>query len=70
MDIGRKLQKIGVLLAQDSLVTPLEKMTPGLVFDIEVAGVAKLEALHQPGKWSFSDFNQQVNVVGHQCVGI
>ena len=46
MDGGEKLQKIGILLTHNSLVTPLKEVAIVLVFDIEIKSVAKLEVLH------------------------
>jgi hypothetical protein len=70
MDVGGKFQKIGVFFTEDGLVPTLEEVTPGPIFKIVMAGISKLQTLHDFRKRGVLDFNQKMNVGGHKHVGV
>ena len=45
-------------------------MPPFFVFDIKVSGVTKLKDLHHFGKGGFFHFEQKMDMVRHQRVGV
>ena len=49
MNIADQLDQIGLLVAQDRLVSSLKQMPHGLVSPIEILRVGKLQSLHRLG---------------------
>lgn len=42
----------------------------GLVFQIFPKGISELKSVHEPGKRDLTSFNENMNVVGHQGIGV
>jgi len=44
--IRREFHQIGILFAQDALVSTLKKVAKFSIFNVEVSGISKLKGLH------------------------
>jgi hypothetical protein len=69
VDVGGKFQKIRVSFTENGLVPPLKKVAPGLIFQMVMAGIPKLQAWHDFRKMNLLDFDQKMNVGGHKDIG-
>jgi len=70
VDVPHKLRQVLIRLTEYRLVAPLKQVTHLSVFPIVVLAVAGQHAMHHSADWIFAAFDQQVNVVGHQAVGV
>jgi hypothetical protein len=70
MNIFHKGQKVSIPIAKDGLVATLKQMTHGLVFPIKVHGIALIDALKYLREGDLSHFDQEMNMVRHQNIGI
>jgi hypothetical protein len=70
MDIFEERKEIGVAVAEDGFVTALEEMTDGTVSPVEVHRVALVDALKDPGQRDIPCFNQQMDMIVHEDIGI
>ena len=63
MDVSGKFQEIGVFFTKNGLVPPLKEVAPGPIFQIVMAGISKLQALHDFRKRGLLDFDQKMNML-------
>ena len=62
--------KIGLLLDENALVSPLVKMPYPLVLPIEKSGIRDIEVAHEFGKIAEGGFHEQMEMVRHQDIGM
>jgi hypothetical protein len=70
VDVGGKFQKIGVLFAENGLVSPLKEVAPTPIFQIVMSGISKLQALHDFRQRGLLDLHQEMNMAGHKDISI
>jgi hypothetical protein len=70
VDVPWKFLQVGLLLADDGLVTVLEKVAAAPVPSVETGGIAGEEPYHESGQRKIARTKQHMRMVGHQCPGI
>ena len=70
MDVADQTQQVLVLVADNGFVSSLKKMADFAIAAVEILSVGLLQSLHELGERNATGFNQQMDVVGHQAVGI
>jgi hypothetical protein len=70
MDIANQRQQIFVPIADNGFVPALEEMADFAIASVEMLGVGLLQSLHEFGQRNATSLHQQVDVVGHQAVGV
>lgn len=70
MKVADQFQQVAVGIEQKRLVPPLEEMSGAFVFTIDKLGVAKPDILHDPGEGNVSDLKGEMNVRGHEAIGM
>lgn len=70
MDVLEQGEKIGILIAENGLVPALKQVSDRAVSSIEVKGVALVNALKNLRKGGVLCFDQKMNVIAHQDVGV
>jgi hypothetical protein len=70
MNIFHKGQQVSIPITKDGLVSALKQMAHGRIFPIKVHGIALIDALKYFREGDISHFDQQMNMVHHQNIGI
>lgn len=70
MEIAHQFQQVGVAIAENRLIAPLKHVAGLVVSAIVVLAVCELQRLHRPRERMGSGLQQQMDVVGHQDVGM
>jgi len=70
MDVTDQFQQISLPITQDRLIPALEEVPNAPMPPVVVLRVSKLCPLHDLGQRNLAGLKQQVDVVGHQHVGI
>ena len=70
MEIADQLQEIGVAITEDRLVTSLKHMPSLVVAVVVVLAICELERLHGARQRDRAGLQQQMEVIGHQHIGI
>lgn len=70
MDVLEQGEKIGIMIAENGLVPALKQVSDRAVSSIEVKGVALVNALKNLRKWGVLCFDQKMNVIAHQDIGV
>jgi hypothetical protein len=70
MDVLKEFEKVAISVAEDGFIPPLEQMSDGSVLFVKVHSIALVDALEDLGEWSITRFNQKMDVVSHEDVGI
>lgn len=70
VDVLKQGQKVTVTVTQNRLVSALKQMADCPVFAVEVHGVTLVDALKDLGERRFPCFDQQMNMISHENVGI
>ena len=70
MDVAGQLEEVVLLIDQKSLIPALEDMTHGVVLLVEVLRISGVESLHDPGQIGPPGFDEEMDVAGHQGVGV
>jgi hypothetical protein len=70
VDVFDQAEKIGIPIAQNRLISPLEEVAYGLVSPVEVHSVRLAHPLHELGKRDVLSLNEQMNMIAHENVGI
>ena len=70
MEVAHQFQQVGVAIAENRLVAPLKHVAGLVVSAIVVLAVCELQSLHCPGERMGSGLQQQMDVVGHQDLGM
>jgi hypothetical protein len=63
-------EKIGIPIAQNCLISPLEEVAYSTVFPVEVHRICLIQALHDLGQRDVLCLDQQVDVVVHEDIGV
>src|SRR3970040_489901 len=70
MDVTHQFQQISPPTTPDPLIPALEEVSNAPMPPVVVLGLSKLCPLHDLGQRNLAGLKQQVDVVGHQHVGI
>src|SRR5437016_9120202 len=70
MNVSDQFEKVRVFLANDRFVTALKNMSGLAMPFIKILAVGLLQPLHEFRQWLFGAFNEQMDMVGHQAVGV
>ncbi len=70
VDIPARFNKIRWGIDLSGSISPLEHMPDIIIFLVEINGVAGVKDTDDSLQWNIVGFNQQMNVVGHQTVGV
>jgi hypothetical protein len=70
MDVAHELQQIGILLAEDGLITVLEKMPAAPVATVEAYRIPGKQPLHYSRYRHISGPQQQVEMVRYERPGV
>jgi hypothetical protein len=70
VDIANQLEQVRLFLAQDGLVTVLEKIPVTLMAAVERRRVSGQQAPHDRRQRNAAGAEQQVHMVGKQCPGV
>lgn len=70
MDVTDQFQQISLPITQDRLIPALEEVSNAPIPSVVVLRVSKLYPLHDLGQGNLLSLDEQVDVVGHQHVGI
>ena len=70
MDVFEKGQEVSVSVAEDCFVSTLEEVADGLVLAIKVHGVALVDTLKDFREQDILRFDEEMNMVGHENIGI
>ena len=70
MNITDQFEKVFVFLTYDGLITPFKKVSGLMMFNIEILAVGLLQALHELRERLLRALDQQMDVIGHQAVGV
>jgi hypothetical protein len=70
MEIAYQFQEIGVAITEDRLVAPLKHMPGLVVVSVVVLAIGELERLHGSRQRDRAGLQQQMEVIGHQHIGI
>src|SRR3990172_12124935 len=70
VDISDQSQEILIPIAEKGLVPSLKEMAYFAVLPIEVAGIGEIQKLHDLRQRRFRCLDEQVEVIGHQDVGV
>src|SRR3989339_1863907 len=70
MDVTDQFQQISLPITQDRLIPALEEVPNAPMPPVVVLRVSKLYPLHDLGQRNLAGLKQQVDMVGHQHVGI
>lgn len=69
VDVADQLKQVKVFLADDGLVTVLEKMAGSLMAKVEDHRIAGQKPQHEDGKPCLPWAEQQVKMIVHECPG-
>ena len=70
MNVFHQRQQVGIAVAKNGLVSPLKQMAYGPVFSVKVHRIALIDPLKYFRKGRLSHFDQEMDMVGHQNIGI
>ena len=70
MDVTDQFQQISLPITQDRLIPALEEVSNAPMPPVVVLRVSKLYPLHDLGQRNLAGLKQQVDMVGHQHVGV
>jgi hypothetical protein len=70
MDVSHEFSEVAVGLAQYRLIAALKDVTHLLVFSVVVLAVAGKDSLHDAADWIVLHLDEQVEVIGHEAVGV
>ena len=70
MEVAGQLQQIGLLIDQDIVITPLEKMAHPLMLPVEVIGVGSVKIVKDGDEVAARGLYQEVIVVRHKSVSM
>lgn len=70
MDIFHQRQQVGIAVAKNGLVSTLKDMAHGTVFSVKVHRIALIDPLKYFRKGRISHFDQEMDMVWHQNIGI
>jgi hypothetical protein len=70
VNVADEFGKVLIALAEYRLVTPLQQVTRLSMLAIVILAIGGQESLHNPADGVILPFDQQMNVIGHQAVGI
>src|SRR3974390_2148708 len=70
VNVSAQFQQIAILINQDGLVSPLEKMAASFPFVIDVCGVRAVQVVHDMAQISCGGFDEQMVVVGHEDMAV
>ena len=70
MNITNQRHQILIPVADNGLIPSLEEMADFSIAAVKILSVGLLQSLHELGERNATGFNQQMDVVGHQAVGI
>ena len=70
MNVAEQSEQILLLVADDRFVPALEKMTDLAIAAIEILGIGLLQSLHEFAQRCRTRLDEQVDVIGHEAVGI
>jgi len=70
MDIANQSQQVLILIADNGFVPSLEQIADFAMAAVEVLRVRLLQFLHEFGQRTAAGLKKQVDVVGHQAIGI
>ena len=70
MNVSDKFAQVSIALTKDGLMPPLKNVSYMLVPSIIIAAVSAEDPLHDVADSIRLAFKQQMDVVGHQTVGV
>src|SRR3989304_2793151 len=70
MDVAHQLQQVAIAVAHDRLVAPLKQMPAVTVCSVKSPRVSGQQRLHHPRRRSLLHFQEQMEMVRHQNVGV
>jgi len=70
VDVLKQGQEVFVPVEEDGFVSALKQMADGAVSAVKAQGVALIDALEDLGKRCFACFDQEMDVVTHEDIGI
>jgi len=70
VNISHQLEKVGIGIDQDRLVSSLEQVPGPLLLFVDVSRIAEAEVLDDLGQWDFRHLDDQMNMVGHKTEGM
>lgn len=70
MNVADKFGEVLITLAEYRLVSSLEQVTGLSVLAIVILAIGGQESLHDPADGVIAPFDEQMDVIGHQAIGI
>ena len=70
VNIFQQAKQVCFPIAQDRFITALEKMADGLILVVKVQCVALIDTLKDLREWRIAGFEQEMDVVAHEHIGI
>ena len=70
MNVPKKRLEVSIALHEKGSESSLEKMADAAVTAVEVLRIGRLQRVHDPRERDRALFDGQVNVVGHQAIGV